>query len=50
MSALTELRADIAGRLEEMRETGVFKPERIMASPQGTLSLDHKSRRQLCSV
>jgi glycine C-acetyltransferase len=44
MSALTELRADIAGRLEEMRETGVFKPERIMASPQGTHVVDADGR------
>jgi glycine C-acetyltransferase len=44
MSALAELRADIAGRLDEMRETGVFKPERIMASPQGTHVVDADGR------
>ena len=35
-STLAGLRAELTGRMDEMRETGVYKPERIMASPQGT--------------
>jgi glycine C-acetyltransferase len=35
-AALEILRADLAGRLEEMRETGVLKPERVISTPQGT--------------
>ncbi len=43
-NALDGLRAELAGRLEQMRETGVFKPERVMASPQGTHVLDTAGR------
>jgi len=43
-STLAGLRAELAGRLTEMRETGVFKPERVMASPQGTHVLDADGR------
>jgi glycine C-acetyltransferase len=41
---LESLRADLAGRLEEMRATGVFKPERLLASPQGTRVRDDHGR------
>jgi glycine C-acetyltransferase len=44
MTALDALRADINGRLDEMRATGVFKPERVMASPQGTHVVDTDGR------
>ncbi|MGD9956521.1 MAG: glycine C-acetyltransferase [Candidatus Nanopelagicales bacterium] len=43
-ASLDALRADINGRLDEMRSTGVFKPERIMASPQGTHVVDAEGR------
>jgi glycine C-acetyltransferase len=33
---LARLRADLDGRLDEMREAGVWKPERVLSSPQGT--------------
>ena len=36
MADLGALRAELTGRLDQMRETGVFKPERIMGSPQST--------------
>ncbi len=38
------LRTELAARLEQMRETGVFKPERVMASPQGTHVVDTAGR------
>ncbi len=44
MTALEELRADIDARIEEMRGTGVFKPERVMTSPQGTHVTDAEGR------
>jgi glycine C-acetyltransferase len=43
-ASLDALRADINGRLDEMRSTGVFKPERVMASPQGTHVVDAEGR------
>ena len=44
MTALDGLRHELEGRLAEMRETGVYKPERVMASPQGTHVLDAAGR------
>jgi len=41
---LDELRRDLSGRIAEMRETGVYKPERLLASPQGTLVRDTEGR------
>jgi glycine C-acetyltransferase len=38
------LRAELSGRLEEMRATGVFKPERVMTSPQSTHVTDDTGR------
>jgi glycine C-acetyltransferase len=43
-AALESLRADIGERIAEMRETGVFKPERVMSSPQGTHVVDAEGR------
>ena len=43
-ASLDALRADLNGRLDEMRATGVFKPERVMASPQGTHVVDAEGR------
>ena len=43
-STLDGLRAELSGRLAEMRESGVYKPERVMASPQGTHVLDADGR------
>jgi len=43
-TALESLRTDIGERLAEMRETGVFKPERVMTSPQGTHVVDAEGR------
>ena len=44
MADLGELRAELTQRLDQMRETGVFKPERIMGSPQGTHVTDAEGR------
>jgi len=44
---LDELRKDLVGRIAEMRETGVFKPERIITSPQGTTVRDTEGRQIL---
>jgi glycine C-acetyltransferase len=44
MTALDELRADLAGRFAQMRLTGVYKPERVMDSPQGTHVIDAAGR------
>ncbi|HEX5016233.1 MAG TPA: glycine C-acetyltransferase [Actinomycetes bacterium] len=41
---LDALRADLSHRIDEMRETGVYKPERILASPQGTHVRDDSGR------
>jgi glycine C-acetyltransferase len=41
---LDVLRAELASRIDEMRQTGVFKPERILASPQGTHVRDETGR------
>jgi len=43
-STLEGLRSELAGRLAQMRETGVYKPERVMASPQGTHVVDADGR------
>jgi len=43
-AALVAFRADLSARLEQMRSTGVFKPERVIASPQGTHVLDTAGR------
>jgi glycine C-acetyltransferase len=44
MTALDDLRTDIRARVDEMRTTGVYKPERIMTSPQGTHVTDTGGR------
>ncbi len=41
---LHDVRTELAGRIAEMRETGVFKPERVLASPQGTHVKDESGR------
>lgn len=41
---LEDLRSDLAARVEEMRTTGVFKPERLLASPQGVHVKDSDGR------
>jgi glycine C-acetyltransferase len=43
-AARSALRADLTGRLEDMRATGVYKPERVMASPQGSHVVDAEGR------
>ena len=43
-STLNGLRAELSARLAQMRETGVYKPERVMASPQGTHVRDAEGR------
>jgi len=44
MTALDDLRTDIRARVAEMRSTGVYKPERVMTSPQGTHVTDTGGR------
>ncbi len=44
---LEDLRVDVSGRLTEMRETGVYKPERLLSSPQGTHVADDQGRQIL---
>jgi glycine C-acetyltransferase len=48
---LNELRVELASRLTEMHSTGVYKPERLLASPQGThvRDLDGREILNLCS-
>jgi len=41
---LTSLRSDLSARISEMKETGVFKPERLLASPQGVHVRDGENR------
>ena len=41
---LDALRSDLSGRIDEMRTTGVFKPERLLTSPQGTHVVDSDDR------
>jgi len=41
---LDELRSELGTRLDEMRATGVYKPERLLASPQGTNVRDTEGR------
>jgi glycine C-acetyltransferase len=43
-STLAGLRAELTERMDQMRETGVYKPERAMASPQGTHVVDDVGR------
>ena len=43
-STLAGLRAELTERMDQMRETGVYKPERVMASPQGTHVRDAEGR------
>ncbi len=43
-STLAGLRAELTERMDQMRETGVYKPERTMASPQGTHVVDDAGR------
>jgi glycine C-acetyltransferase len=43
-STLDGLRAELTARMDQMRETGVYKPERTMASPQGTHVVDEAGR------
>ena len=45
MSRVTDaLREELTERLDEMRSTGVFKPERVMSSPQSTHVTDDAGR------
>jgi glycine C-acetyltransferase len=41
---LSRLRAELTERLDEMRTTGVWKPERVLSSPQGTHVRDADGR------
>jgi glycine C-acetyltransferase len=41
---LESLRADLSARLDDMRRTGVYKPERILSTPQGTHVRDDRGR------
>ena len=41
---LQSLRDDLSARLDDMRHTGVFKPERILSTPQGTHVRDDRGR------
>ncbi|MEO8107339.1 MAG: glycine C-acetyltransferase [Actinomycetes bacterium] len=41
---LQDLRSELSTRISEMQETGVFKPERILSSPQGTHVHDESGR------
>ena len=41
---LQDLRGELSTRIAEMQETGVFKPERVLSSPQGTHVQDEKGR------
>jgi len=43
-STLDGLRAELTERMDLMRVTGVYKPERTMASPQGTHVVDEAGR------
>ena len=43
-TALERLRADVGARIQDMHDTGVFKPERVMSSPQGTHVRDADGR------
>jgi glycine C-acetyltransferase len=41
---LDELRAELTARVAEMRESGVYKPERLLSTPQGTHVRDEQGR------
>lgn len=41
---LQALRDDLSARLDDMRQTGVYKPERILSTPQGTHVRDEQGR------
>jgi glycine C-acetyltransferase len=44
---LDALRQELSSRLDEMRSTGVYKPERLLSSPQGTHVSDATGRQIL---
>lgn len=48
---LDELRAELDVRLDEMKQTGVFKPERLLSTPQGThvKDVDGRAILNLCA-
>ena len=41
---LTSLRRDLAARITDMKETGVYKPERLLVSPQSVHVRDEENR------
>jgi glycine C-acetyltransferase len=41
---LDELRAELTARVAQMRESGVYKPERLLSTPQGTHVRDEQGR------
>jgi glycine C-acetyltransferase len=41
---LQSLRNDLSARLDDMRHTGVYKPERLLSTPQGTHVRDDRGR------
>jgi glycine C-acetyltransferase len=41
---LEELRAELAARVADMRDSGVYKPERLLSTPQGTHVRDDRGR------
>lgn len=41
---LQDLRSELSSRIDEMHETGVFKPERVLVSAQGTHVKDEAGR------
>lgn len=41
---LQELRTELSARLAEMEQTGVYKPERLLSTPQGTHVRDDRGR------
>ncbi|MFZ0325558.1 MAG: glycine C-acetyltransferase [Actinomycetes bacterium] len=41
---LADLRAELRNRVEEMRESGVYKPQRVLSTPQGVHVADDSER------
>jgi 7-keto-8-aminopelargonate synthetase-like enzyme len=41
---LDSLRAELTTRIEEMRSTGVYKPQRVLSTPQGVHVRDDQER------
>jgi glycine C-acetyltransferase len=41
---LSDLRSELAGRVADMRETGVYKPQRVLSTPQGVHVRDDAGR------